>query len=341
MKRAWRQRGVAIVPALLLATLAVTVVSGLFWRQQVQVRTLENQRLALQAHWVALGAIDWAQRTLQDDARSSAADHLGEPWAAVQPVTRLDGYLGAHMDDADASQALLSSHIVDAQSFFNLSNLVSERQPNAQEMASFRRLLASLHLDPGLAQGVASALAATQKGVAQPGNAPPPRQLSDADKEKMSVAEIREWEAAQAATAETPASIGPTSARLLQLEDLLQQPGFTREVIAKLRAHAIFLPGPAPLNANTAEARALAAVLGKDLGSAAQLVAARKQAWFRDEADLALRSGVPANPARASIKTHYFLLQSEVRVGRADIHLQALIERSDDGKTRVAWLRES
>jgi len=335
-----RQRGIAIVPALLLATLAVSVVSGLFWRQQVQVRALENQRLSMQARWAALGALDWAQSTLQDDARSSVADHLGEPWAAELPATRLDGYLGANQDDMETPHAFLSSHIVDAQSFFNLSNLVSDRQPNALEMESFRRLLVSLNLDPALAQGVVSALAATQKGAARQGAAPP-KQLSDAERENMSVAEIREWEAAQSAAAEAPASIGPIDARLLQLDDLLQQPGFSRDVIEKLRAHAIFLPKPAPLNGNTASAPELAAVLGKDLASAAQLIAARKQAWFRDEADLALRSGVPANPARASIKSHYFLLQSQVHIGRADIHLQALIERGDDGKTRVAWLRES
>jgi len=336
-----RQRGIAIVPALLVATLAVTMVSGLFWRQQVQLRTIENDRLTLQAHWVALGALDWAQRTLQEDARTSAVDHLGEPWAAGQAATRLEGYLGTNREEPGTAQAFLSTRIVDAQSFFNLNNLVSERQPNPLEMDTFRHLLASLNLDPSLAQGVAAALAATQKGAASQSAPPPPKQLSEADKENMSVAEIREWEAAQAAAADTPASIGPANTRLLQLEDLLHQPGFSPEVIEKLRAHAIFLPKPTPLNANTAGAQAIAAVLGKDLGSATQLLAARKQAWFRDEADLALRSGVPANPARASIKSHYFLVQSEVRIGRADIHLQALIERGEDGKTRLAWMRDT
>ena len=335
------QRGIAIVPALLVATLAVTMVSGLFWRQQVQLRTIENDRLTLQAHWVALGALDWGQRILQEDARTSAADHLGEPWAAGQPASRLEGYLGVNRGEPETAQSFMSSSIVDAQSFFNMSNLVSERQPNPLEMEAFRHLLASLNLDPALAQGVAAALAATQKGAAPQSAAPPPKQLSEADKENMSVAEIREWEAAQAAAADTPASIGPASARLLQLDDLMHQPGFSPEVIEKLRTHAIFLPKPTPLNANTAGAQAIAAVLGKDLGSATQLVAARKQAWFRDEADLALRSGVPANPARASIKSHYFLVQSQVRIGRADLQLQALIERGDDGKTRVAWVRET
>ena len=40
------QRGAAIVTALLVVTLASIVVSGLFWREHVSVRSVEN-RLAL------------------------------------------------------------------------------------------------------------------------------------------------------------------------------------------------------------------------------------------------------------------------------------------------------
>lgn len=333
-----RQRGIAIVPALLLATLAVTLVAGLFWRQQVQLRMLENQRLASQAQWVARGALDWAQRQLQEDARRSAVDHLGEAWAAAPTLTRLDNYLDA-APDTDAP-AQVSSQIVDAQSFFNLSNLVSERQPRPAEVAALRRLLTALQLDPALAQSVVAALQATQKGTLAPPAGSAPRVLSEADKENMSVADIRAWEEAQAAAAAPPSS-APTAARLLQLDDLLQLPGFSPAIVDKLRGHVIFLPRPTPLNANTADALTLAALLDKDLSVTTQLVAARRQAWFRDEADLALRSGVPADPARLSVRSRYFLVHSQVRVGRADLRLQALIERSDDGQTRISWLRET
>ena len=46
------QAGVAVVTALLLTTLAITIVASLFWQQQVQVRSIENQRLQLQKKWV-------------------------------------------------------------------------------------------------------------------------------------------------------------------------------------------------------------------------------------------------------------------------------------------------
>jgi len=60
-----RQRGVAVITALLLTTLAITIVASLFWQQQVQVRSIENQRLQLQQQWILRGALDWAGLILQ------------------------------------------------------------------------------------------------------------------------------------------------------------------------------------------------------------------------------------------------------------------------------------
>src|SRR3954470_22546848 len=91
-KRA-RQRGVAVITALLLTTLAITIVASLFWQQQVQVRSIENQRLQLQKQWVLRGALDWSRLILREDARHSSIDHLGEPWAVPLAETRLDEYV--------------------------------------------------------------------------------------------------------------------------------------------------------------------------------------------------------------------------------------------------------
>src|SRR5438034_11419561 len=88
-----RRRGVAIVTALLLTTLAVTIVASLFWQQQVQVRSIENQRLQLQKNWILRGALDWASLILRAGGRQSTIDHLGQPWATPLADTRLDQYV--------------------------------------------------------------------------------------------------------------------------------------------------------------------------------------------------------------------------------------------------------
>jgi general secretion pathway protein K len=57
------QKGVAIVTALLLTALAVTIVAGLFWQQQVQLRLVENQRVRVQEEWLMRDMLDWGSHS--------------------------------------------------------------------------------------------------------------------------------------------------------------------------------------------------------------------------------------------------------------------------------------
>ena len=109
------QRGVAVITALLLTTLAITIVASLFWQQQVQVRSIENQRLQLQKQWILRGALDYARLVLREDARNSNIDYLGEPWSVPLEETRLDQFVDNNRGDEEASDASLSGNIVDAQ----------------------------------------------------------------------------------------------------------------------------------------------------------------------------------------------------------------------------------
>jgi len=72
------QRGVAVITALLLTTLAITIVASLFWQQQVEVRSMENQRLNLQTRWILRGALDWSSLVLRQDAIDHR-DHTAGP----------------------------------------------------------------------------------------------------------------------------------------------------------------------------------------------------------------------------------------------------------------------
>ncbi|MBY0556609.1 MAG: general secretion pathway protein GspK, partial [Burkholderiaceae bacterium] len=85
-----RQRGVAVVTALLLTTLAVTIVASLFWQQQVQVRSMENQRLQLQTRWIVRGALDLSRLVLyQDFIDYGGMTQLNGVWATPLEETRL------------------------------------------------------------------------------------------------------------------------------------------------------------------------------------------------------------------------------------------------------------
>jgi general secretion pathway protein K len=306
-----RQRGVAIIIALLLTTLAITIVSSLFWQQQVQVRSIENQRLQLQKQWVLLGAIDWASLILREDAKYSSTDTLDEPWAVPLAEMRLDQYVENGRADADVADTTLSGSISDAQARYNLSNLCPNGIIDPVEVAAFKRLLINVHLNPALAQATANEMATAQKN------------------------------SATSATSGNNQS-GPQPMNLTQMDDLLAVPGFTQEILDKLKDFVIFLPRPTPVNVNTAPAEVLSARIdGLALADAAKLVAQRSTASFRDPADFTshLPNSLSASASTVSVMTSYFLINGKVRMSRADLEMQALIERNVT-TTKLIWIRE-
>jgi general secretion pathway protein K len=302
-----RQRGVAVVTALLLTTLAITIVASLFWQQQVQVRSIENQRLQLQKQWILRGALDWARLILREDGRATSNDNLTEPWAVPLENTRLDQYVENGRADTDASDATLSGGIVDAQARFNLANLSDQGKISVREVEAFARLLSSLQLPPALAQETARMLSAAQARDPAAPNAPQPLTLRYA-------------------------------------EDLLSVPGFTPEAYEKLKDYVIVLPKVTTININTASAEVIAAKIAKlPLGEAKALVAARQQAYFRTPEEFGARiaGGWTADDrAEVDVKTEYFIVNGDVRLNRASLQIQSLIERSG-GSVKVIWIREN
>ncbi len=307
-----KQRGVAVIMALLLTTLAITIVASLFWQQQIQVRSIENQRLQLQKQWILRGALDWAGLILREDAKYSTLDTLDEPWAVPLAETRLDQYVENGSADADIADATLSGSISDAQARYNLTNLCTNGTINPVEVAAFEQMLNNAHLDPALAQATAVEMAAAQKNPA-----------------------------ANAANSDNQS--GPQPMNLTQVDDLLAVPGFTPEILDKLKNFVIFLPVATPINVNTAPAEVLAARIdGLSLSDAALLVASRNTASFRDIADFAERlagNSLSVSNLEASLTTNYFLVNGKVRMSRAVLEVQALIERNGTN-TKLIWIRE-
>ena len=333
-----RQRGVAVVTALLLTTLAITIVASLFWQQQVQVRAIENQRMQLQKKWILRGATDWARLILREDVKQShEVDHLGEPWAVKLQDTKLDQYVENGRDNTDASDATLSGQIVDAQASYNINNLASNGIVNEREVAAFGRLLSILQLSSGLAQQAAAVIAQTQQKVAAPSPNAPDSSASSG---------------ASSGAASNPATDDSTPAvkffRFTQIDDLLSVPGFTPEIVQKLRPYVAALPrGTAltPVNVNTAPAEVIAARIdGVSLSDAAQIVASRDRAYFKDTADFKNRfqdKTKTVTDGDISVWTSYFFVNGRVRMSRTALDVSVLVQRSQLGSTSVLWVREN
>lgn len=321
MKTLAHQRGVAVITALLLTTLAITIVASLFWQQQVQVRSIENQRLQMQKQWILRGALDWTRLILREDRRISRVDHLGEPWAVPLAETRLDQYVdNAAQTAGEVPDATLSGGIVDAQSRFNLTNLCPPGgQVNAEEVAAFGRLLTQVRQNAALADAAADLMRAAQ-------GKPP----------------------------ESPESSGvPTSGAgstdsqplsILHVDDLLAVPGFTPEILNSIRDFIVVLPRPTPVNVNTAPAEVLAARIDTlSLSDAAALVASRENAWFKDISDFTMRlQGKPlgSGAGQVAVNTSYFLVNGNVRMSRATMQMQTLVDRTAINP-KIVWVREN
>jgi general secretion pathway protein K len=134
-----RQRGAAILVAMLVVTLVATLAAGLQWRQWRMLQQESAARAQSQASWVLVGALDWARLILREDARSAGIngviDHLGEPWALPLKEAKLSSFLAADsLAEPGVDEAYLSGSIVDAQSKINLTNLIV----SAAQFASHR-----------------------------------------------------------------------------------------------------------------------------------------------------------------------------------------------------------
>nr|WP_229223861.1 type II secretion system minor pseudopilin GspK [Duganella sp. sic0402] len=309
-----RQKGVAIVTALLLSTLAVTIVTSLFWLQQVQVRSMENQRLQLQTRWILRGALDLSRLILnQDFLDSPNYTQLNGVWATPLEETRLDDYVERERLQGESFDATLAGRMVDAQSRYNLGNLANGKMVNTAEREVFERLLTNLRLDSGLAQSVANMVA--QSNALQV----PQQPQQGGNNEPMG---------------------------LVRVEDLLAVSGFTPQAIEQLRDYVIVLPPgrKVGVNVNTAPAELLSALVpGLSLSDAAAMVSARKTVYYLDKARFTALQQVSNKPIGAewSVRSDYFLAYSRVRLDRATLESQSLLVREANLPiTRVEWIRE-
>ncbi|MEG2029924.1 MAG: type II secretion system minor pseudopilin GspK [Janthinobacterium sp.] len=316
-----RQRGVAVITALLLTALAITVVASLFWQQQVQVRSMENQRLRLQTQWAMRGMVDFARFWLrQDNPALTAADGV---WATPIEEARLDDYVDREKVDTEKFDATVSGRALDAQARFNISNLlIATGGVSPPNVRAYQRLLSNLQLDSSLAQPTADAVLRAR---------PTPRTAgSDSDGKSA---------------AASSAGGGSEPVAFTQVEDLLAVPGYTPQIIEKLRDFVIVLPELTAVNVNTAPAEVLSAITDMSLSEASALTLSNPRKKFVDRENFQnnINGKKPIEGVDIDVKSRYFLTVIRVRLDRAALDAVALVNRKTDPQrtTSLVWLREN
>ncbi|MFT3803060.1 MAG: type II secretion system minor pseudopilin GspK [Burkholderiaceae bacterium] len=311
------QRGAAIVTALLVVTLTTLIVSGLFWRTNVTVRSVENRLALAQTHWVERGVIDWARVVLQIDGATTRSDDLGETWANPVLDTKLDETVtgGARIGDASRS-AVLAGQIYDAQARFNLNNLIEDT--DGKMLQSLERLF---------------------ELAGQP----------------TSMASVLRARVQQSYTRAIDGKLIPATALpLLKVADLRYVPGFTDNVIRAIEPYVIFLPLPVNLpgdggasgqvfqktavNVNTAEPVVLAALLPElGLDGARRFVSqVRRQYATLDQATAAMGHEMSVPAGVLSVSSAYFLVRGVVRYDRVEDQTDTLLYRSGN-RVDIVW----
>lgn len=309
MRPTGRQRGAALLTAMVIVTLVATLAAAMVWQQWRAVQVEAAERARAQAQWILTGAIDWARLILREDARTGGPDHLGEPWAVPLAEAKLSTFLAADKDNTDdAPEAFLSGAIADAQSRYNLRNLI-DAKPGPHGTALVEEETLQRLLEAAGGRGDLAKLIAT--GLRQA--APPP-----------------------VASAESgPTAVSATSARddaplLPERIDQLVWLGIDAASIAIVEPYLTLLPVRTAVNVNTAPKEVLAGVLAVDLSTAERLVQARQRKYFRglDE----IRAFLPPDRQqfdvqRLSTSSAFFEVRGRLRLDDRVIEERALVER--------------
>jgi general secretion pathway protein K len=290
------QRGAALLIAMIILTLIATLASGMVWQQWRAVQVEAAERARVQSAWILGGALDWARMILREDARSAGPDHLGEPWATPLAEARLSTFLAADKSNTDdAPEAFLSGSITDAQSRYNLRNLVDAGKVVATEQAVLERLFESIAVAPATAARIANGLnSALNVGAGEKG------------------------------------SVEANAPLLPQSVSQLSWLGIDEATIRLLSPYVVLLPVQTPVNINTAAAQVLAAVIDKlDLGGAERLVQARQRSPFDtlEKAQPQLGSGIVLDPRRVSVNSNFFELRGRLRLVDKVLEERSLVER--------------
>ncbi|QZP19315.1 type II secretion system minor pseudopilin GspK [Pseudomonas sp. DR208] len=143
-----KQRGMAIISALLIAAVVAVLAGAMLTRQTVFTRSLEAEQLRIQGQWLLQGGLERSRQMLWDARQKDVLTRLDQPWA------RAHG--GAY-----------EGRIEDEQGKFNLRNLVNRQQVDTEQLQSFERLCRLIGVDPAVSRRISQRVIASYEPPAK------------------------------------------------------------------------------------------------------------------------------------------------------------------------------
>ena len=288
-----RQRGIALLVALLTVALAAILIASLLDRGELALARTRNALRNEQAEAYAQGLESYAAQVLAKDFANDegASDTNSDIWARPLPPQPVPG-------------GMIMASARDLNGCFNLNNLAAADLDHATWLNVFRRLLGVSGVDPAVADAVSAWLGVSTTDA------------STSDNYYLSL----------------PVPYRSAQRTFAHVSELRLVRGVTSDVYARLAPSVCALPPGTKLNVNTASVPVLQSLGNPALTQAqAESLWQDGQAhWtnFRQEwPNLQVNVDPSITPQMADVKSTYFLARGDITLDGIPFTFYSLIER--------------
>jgi general secretion pathway protein K len=310
-----RQRGVALLVAIVIFAVATTVAAAITYNKAMSSRRAAATFTMEQALQAGMAAEALAAVALQNDGGKPKTETT-QDWAQVQPPLEIEG-----------TGIWVQAQLEDMQGRFNLNSVVSWDQaantfvPDQHQLSIFRQLLADLDIDAAYADLLVDWI--------DPDIAPSSNSGGGGEDTLY--------------LSQTP-SYRPPNTFITHASELMALPNFGRENYAKIAPYVTALPNDAVVNVCTASALVLNTTRNDPQNQREfeepTLEQARKNGCF--PATTSVYAGVIADPQnraevekRIDVKSSWFRLRTNIRIGTAEFVLYSVLFREGGNKVRT------
>jgi general secretion pathway protein K len=307
-----RQRGVALLTAIILVALATVLAATLAFDNVLAARRGSAVLAFDQGMQYAQAAEALAAYALREDSRGSSrnVDHAGESWA--QPLGPLEIVPGV----------VLEARLEDLQGRFNVNSLIDANgKPDEAAITRFERLLESLELEPRWASLMADWIDSEPTALVPNGG-----------------------EDSLYSTQDPP--YRPPNAPIWSITELLAMPGFGRERYLKLAPYVAALPRDAKLNVCAAPGIVLDAFSEdqREYGLDPERLTKQREDECYPSLDVYKQQFLGAETAqrlenRLGEQSQWFRLTSIVTLGTTELALYSLLHRESSGPGSTGSVR--
>ena len=300
-----RQRGVAIITALLIVTIATTVSITISTRLQLDVRRTGNLIAQDQAQFYLLAAEEWSQRILRQDKQDSTSDSLDEAWAFELPPIPVDG-------------GSIQGRLTDLHACLNINSLLEGNAIDVTTRQRLSQLFTRLGVRGDPSQAIADWIDSDQE-TTNPNGAEDGYYLN----------------------LETPYRTANTP--LHSVSELRLVKGFedseTSRLVEPYLCAFVVDGGNISINVNTASAEVLQSLSADMTDSLVEnIIERRNEEPFTDLKEFTSYENlgkIIENTDKLSTSSEYFLLRTQAIIGQANKVMYSVIYRQESGETSI------